>query len=170
VGFHSKVAVFLLWMYSTFTYRRGARIVAGIDVRDRPARPAPSAIGRFASSIGRGVAQAGVLPPGVAWEHVAEFHAGAWLSHHGGDGVAPKLIVSGLLVCCGRLRRSVDFDEDKPRRIVDLLDDIEAGDAWFPDRLPGVLLARGLEGFDVLRLYVNSDMNDEHRAGGVGGE
>jgi NADH dehydrogenase len=36
VGFRNKVAVFFQWTYSYFTYRRGARIITGMDARDRP--------------------------------------------------------------------------------------------------------------------------------------
>ena len=31
VGFRNKVAVFLSWMYSYVTYKRGARVITGVS-------------------------------------------------------------------------------------------------------------------------------------------
>jgi NADH dehydrogenase len=37
LGFRNRVSVFLQWVYSYFTYRRGARIIMGADADGRPA-------------------------------------------------------------------------------------------------------------------------------------
>jgi NADH:ubiquinone reductase (H+-translocating) len=37
LGFRNRVSVFFSWMYSYFTYKRGARIITGLAVK-RPAR------------------------------------------------------------------------------------------------------------------------------------
>jgi NADH dehydrogenase len=34
IGFRNKAAVLLQWMYSYFTYKRGARIITGLSKRD----------------------------------------------------------------------------------------------------------------------------------------
>ena len=101
-------------------------------------------------------------PAGVVRENVGELHARARFGHHRGDGVAPKLVVGGLLVRGRRLGRAVDLDEHEARRIVRLLDDVEPGDAGFSDRLPGIFQTRGREGLDATGFYVNSDVDDEH--------
>jgi NADH dehydrogenase len=39
VGFRNKLSVFLQWLYSYLTYKRGARIITGLDERDWPVPP-----------------------------------------------------------------------------------------------------------------------------------
>ena len=38
-GFRNKLSVFLQWLYSYLTYKRGARIITGLDERDWPVPP-----------------------------------------------------------------------------------------------------------------------------------
>lgn len=101
-------------------------------------------------------------PASVGGEEVGVFHARPGLGHHGGDGVAPALVVRRLLVRGRRLGGAIGLDEDKARRVVRLLDDVEPGDAGFDDRLQCILQARGLEGVDAPGFYVNVNMNNEH--------
>jgi NADH dehydrogenase len=39
VGFRNKLSVFIQWLYSYLTYKRGARIITGLDERDWPGPP-----------------------------------------------------------------------------------------------------------------------------------
>jgi NADH:ubiquinone reductase (H+-translocating) len=36
IGFRNKISVLMQWAYSYFTYRRGARIITGLDAREQP--------------------------------------------------------------------------------------------------------------------------------------
>jgi NADH dehydrogenase len=38
IGFRNKISVLMQWAYSYFTYRRGARIITGLDSRPAPSR------------------------------------------------------------------------------------------------------------------------------------
>ena len=39
VGFRNKLSVFIQWVYSYVTYKRGARIITGMDKRPQPGPP-----------------------------------------------------------------------------------------------------------------------------------
>jgi NADH dehydrogenase len=39
MGFRNKLSVFIQWLYSYLTYKRGARIITGLDERDWPGPP-----------------------------------------------------------------------------------------------------------------------------------
>lgn len=71
----------------------------------------------------------------------------------------------GLLMGGRRGGSAVDFDEDEARRIVGLLDHVEARDPWFLHAGAGIGERRGLKGCDVLRFDVNLDVDDEQRHG-----
>lgn len=85
-------------------------------------------------------------------------HAAARLGHHRGDGIAPRRVVRGFLVCDGGSVRAVGFDEHEARGIVGLLHDIEGGDAGFLHAGAGAGERGGFEGFDA----VGFDADDEH--------
>ena len=139
-----------------------AFLCAGQAFGDRTNPANPTAIDVAVVNSKRiGFCPAKSSPACVGGEKVGVFHAGAGFGHHRGDGVAPKLVVGGLLVRGRRLGRAVDLDEHEARRIVRLLDDVEPGDAGFADRLPGVFQTRGREGLDATGFYVNSDVDDE---------
>lgn len=68
----------------------------------------------------------------------------------------------GRLVLGWRVRGPVNLDEHEARRVVLLLDDVEAGDAGFLDAVAGVVERGGLEGCDAISLHVDVDVDDEH--------
>jgi len=70
--------------------------------------------------------------------------------------------VFGFLVGGGRLRRAISFDEHKTSWIILLLENIEGRDARFFGALASVGESCLFEGFDVFRLQMNINVNDEH--------
>ena len=70
----------------------------------------------------------------------------------------------GLLVRCRRVRRSVRFYQDKPRRIILLLDDIEPGNPRLLDALPRIRQRCLFKGFHIFRLHLDMHMNNQHTA------
>jgi len=57
---------------------------------------------------------------------------------------------------------AIGFEEEEAGRIVQLLEAIEAGDAWFASALPGVGDGGLLERLDTIRFDVDEDVNNEH--------
>jgi hypothetical protein len=57
---------------------------------------------------------------------------------------------------------AIDLEEREARGIVDLLNQVEAGDARLLQALAGVLEARLAKGLDVLGLDPSVDVNDQH--------
>lgn len=98
----------------------------------------------------------------VLWKDVVEFGAGARLGHHGSDGVAPGLVVPGFFVSGRCVGRAIRFDEHEAGWIVLLLEDVEGRDARFFDTLASVCEGGIFKGFDVFRLQMNLNVNDEH--------
>jgi hypothetical protein len=70
--------------------------------------------------------------------------------------------VRGLLVPRRIVRRAVQLDQQKPRRVVVLLDDVEAHDAGLLHAVARILERRGGEGVHGIGLHVDEDVDDEH--------
>ena len=66
----------------------------------------------------------------------------------------------GFLVRRRGLRSAIDLHQHKARRVILLLHEIKAGDARFLDALSRVGNRGLFEGLDVLRFYVNVNVND----------
>lgn len=62
----------------------------------------------------------------------------------------------------GRLGSAVDFGQQEARGIVELLQDVEGGDAGFLEAVAGVFEGGGAEGLDGFRSDVDMDLDDEH--------
>jgi hypothetical protein len=64
------------------------------------------------------------------------------------------------------LRRSgvtIELDKHKLGGVIFLLDNTEAGTAWFLDAVAGIIDGGGFEGFHLFGLDRNKDMDDEHK-------
>ena len=57
---------------------------------------------------------------------------------------------------------AINFDEHEARRIVGLLDDIEAADARLQQAQARVEERGGFESRDAIRLHMNMNVDDEH--------
>jgi peroxiredoxin len=68
----------------------------------------------------------------------------------------------GLLVGRGSGGVAIGFDQHEARRIVALLENIETRDAGFLETGACVRDGGGFEGFDLVRLHADMDMDDEH--------
>lgn len=101
-------------------------------------------------------------PVRIVGKDVGEFCARARLGHHGRDGVPPELIMFGFLVRGGRLGRAISFDKHETGWVVLLLEDVEGRDAGFFDALASIGECRLFEGFEVFRLQMHLNVNDEH--------
>ncbi len=97
---------------------------------------------------------------GIGREQVLEFNAGAGLGHHVADAIAPLLVMRGLLVEGGSIVRAIGFDQHEARGVIELLDDIKAGNAGFENAIPRVLQGGFVKGFNAFGLNVNVNMND----------
>ena len=75
-------------------------------------------------------------PGRIFRKEVRELHAAAGLGHHGRHRIPPGLVMFRLLVRGGRLQRSIGLHEHEARRVILLLDTIEAGDARLLDAFP----------------------------------
>ena len=104
----------------------------------------------------------GRLPVGIIGKDVVEFYTRARFGHHWSNGVAPTLVMLCFFMSRGRLYCAIGFDQDESRRIILLLDDVEARDSRFFDTLAGVGERRLFEGFNVFRLETNLNVNDKH--------
>jgi len=69
-----------------------------------------------------------------------------------------------FLVRGGGVRIPINFHQHKTRRVILLLDDIEAHDARLFQAFPRIGERRLFEGFRALRFDVNMDMNHKHDA------
>ena len=67
-----------------------------------------------------------------------------------------RLVARGVVGC------AIDLDQQKSRRIIVLLYDIEPHDAGLPNTVASVLECGRREGVDGVGLHVDEDMNDEH--------
>src|SRR5438552_4579443 len=89
---------------------------------------------------GRG-GQWGIYPLGrpspisIFGKDILEFHAAPRFGHHGSDGITPNLVVFCFLVFRGRIVAAINLDQDEARRIILLLDHIEASNARLFDAI-----------------------------------
>jgi hypothetical protein len=90
------------------------------------------------------------------------FCGGAGFGHHGSNGVAPGLVMTGFFVSGGRIGSAISFDEHKTGWIILLLDDVKASDTGFLDALASVGKSGLFEGLDVFGLEMNVNVDDEH--------
>jgi hypothetical protein len=91
-------------------------------------------------------------------------HTASGLSHHRGDGVAPPGIVRGFLVRRSRIEIAVDLHKHKPRGIIELLADVEPGNARLANALSAVFDTGVAKGLLASRFHMNVDVNDKHDA------
>src|SRR5512133_1719188 len=70
--------------------------------------PAPKRIRLAVANSNESIA----LPVFVGGEEVCIFDSLSGFSHHICNGVAPTRVMSCFLMCCGRIRRFIDFHED----------------------------------------------------------
>jgi hypothetical protein len=68
--------------------------------------------------------------------------------------------MTGFLVFRRRIFGEVSLGEDKPRGIVSLLGKIEPGDAGLFDTGAGIFDGHFAKRFDLVRLYVDVDVDD----------
>jgi len=95
-------------------------------------------------------------------DNVSVFNTCARLGHHILDGITPFLIVRRFLVPGRIIWSAVDFDQDKARRVVLLLEDIESRDTRFLYAVTGVLNGGGPEGFNPIGLNMGKNMDYKH--------
>ena len=88
--------------------------------------------------------------------------ARARLSHKCSYGVTPLLVVCCLLVRSRSFGITVNLNQYKPCRVIEILHNIEPRNARFLDALPGILDARFFELFYRVRLYAYVYMDDLH--------
>ena len=67
-----------------------------------------------------------------------------------------------FLVRGGGIRIPINFHQHKARRVILLLDDVEARDARLFQAFPRVGEHRLFESFDALRFDMNMNVNNEH--------
>lgn len=67
-----------------------------------------------------------------------------------------------LLVRRGGSGIAIDLDENKPRRIILLLNDIEPGHTLFFKARPGIRQRRSFKLFHCFRFDMNMNVNNEH--------
>lgn len=99
-------------------------------------------------------------PTRILGKKVAELHALARFGHHWRDRVAPDGIMLGFLMCRCGVGISINLDQHETRRVVLLLDDIEARDAWFFQARTRVGERGLIEGVNALRFDMNMNMNN----------
>ena len=138
------------------------------DPASPPNLPPPNAAGASTHSFTLELLLGRPLSREFRREHRGVLRAGAGLGHHGGDGVAPGLIMGGFLVLSGSVRVAVNLDQDEPGRLIELLDDVEPGDARFLDARAGVGEGGRAKRLDALGLDLDLDVDDEHGARGAG--
>jgi len=90
------------------------------------------------------------------------FHATTRLGHPGGNSVSPFGIMGGILVGLHSGRVAIDFVENEPIRVVDLLDDVETQVPRLPDGGPGVFESRLDELVAVLFLDAHMNTHGKH--------
>src|ERR1041385_2809318 len=96
-------------------------------------------------------------------EDIREFHTGPRFGHHGFDSVAPDMVMRRGLMRRRSVRGAIGLDQQKARRIVLLLEDVESCNAGFFDAFFGIGeggITKHLRVFSF-NLYMN--VNDKHR-------
>jgi len=78
------------------------------------------------------------------------------------DGFAPAVVVRRGAVLFGVGLRAVDFHQRKARRVVALLEHVEARDARLPGGVARIVERGRLEGFDLVGFDVGENVNDVH--------
>lgn len=98
----------------------------------------------------------------ICRKYIGIFDAVSRFGHHIGYGFAPFFVVVGFLVPGGILFGAIDFDQDKPRRIILLLEDIEASNAGFLTAMKSIFDGSGSERFNLIRFDMHKNMNNQH--------
>src|ERR1035438_5740080 len=93
-----------------------------------------------------------------------ELHAEARLGHHWRDRIPPDRVMPCFLVRGGGIRIPINFHQHKARRVILLLDGVEARDARFFQALARIGECRLFESLNALRLDMDLDMNNKHDA------
>src|SRR3990172_2749781 len=103
------------------------------------------------------------LTPGrIVREDVVVHRARPGLGHHLPCGLLPGLVVGGLAMLRRIVGRAIDLDQDEPRRVVVLLDDVETRDPRLAHAVAGVLDGRGTEGLHRFGPNVDENVHDVH--------
>ena len=100
------------------------------------------------------------------WKDLTEFRAAPRLGHPRGNGITPDRVVRGFLVSCGSFCVPVRLDEDESGGVLSVLNDVEPGDAGFPEGGGGIGACGIDEGGDVVGEDSDVDMDDQHRRWG----
>ena len=78
------------------------------------------------------------------------------------NGLAPAVVMRGLLVFGGVVRGAVDLDEEEAGRVVGLLEEIEAGNTGLLNAGTGIGLTGLLELLQLVCFDMDEDMDDMH--------
>src|SRR5579883_2679214 len=98
----------------------------------------------------------------VRREKILKFHTRSRFGHHWRDSVTPGLIMARFFVLRRRFRVAVRFHQQETRRVILLLQNIEARDARFADACLRVGQRRFLECLDELSLHMDLHLDNEH--------
>src|SRR6266511_5332337 len=95
----------------------------------------------------------------VAGKDVCIFDSLSGFSHHRHDLITPALVMSCLFMNGRSLHCFIDFDQDKLRWVICLLDHLKARNPCFLHAIAGILNGCLLESFDEFRFdtYMNKD-------------
>jgi hypothetical protein len=102
------------------------------------------------------------LPIFVIGEKVVELHAEARFGHHGRNRIPPDRVMPCFFVRGGGVRIPINFHQHKARRLILLLDDVEARDARFFQARARIGERHLFESLHTLRLDMNMNVNNEH--------
>ena len=90
---------------------------------------------------------------------MVELHAVARLGHHWRNRIPPDRVMPCFLVRGGGIRIPINFHQHKARRVILLLDGIEARNARFLQTLARIGKCRLFESLYTVRFDMNMNMN-----------
>ena len=92
-----------------------------------------------------------------------KFYARSRRRHHFGYSIAPFRVMRRFFVLRRSFRCTVDLNQNETSSIVNLLHNIESRNSRFLHACLCIFNGRQPEGLDVLGLYLDMYMNNQHR-------